>query len=76
MPSDAKHDLKALGVAIREARKGLDVSQEDFAEMADLHRTYVGQLERGEKNVSYVNLRRVARALSMKPSELLRQAGC
>lgn len=75
MRSAAKHDLKALGAAIRDARRDLDVSQEDFAEMADLHRTYVGQLERGEKNLSYSNLRRVAQALSLKPSELLRRAG-
>lgn len=75
MRSEAKHDLKAIGAAIREARRHLDVSQEDFAELADLHRTYVGQLERGEKNMSYTNLRRVARALSLKPSELLRRAG-
>jgi transcriptional regulator with XRE-family HTH domain len=72
---EGKKQLKALGVAIRDARLALRVSQEDFGELADLHRTYVGQIERGEKNISFVNLSRVARALSLKPSELLRKAG-
>ena len=72
---EGKKQLKALGVAIRDARLALQVSQEDFGELADLHRTYVGQIERGEKNISFVNLMRVARALSVKPSELLRKAG-
>lgn len=72
---EGKKQLKALGAAIRDGRKALRVSQEDFAELADLHRTYVGQIERGEKNISFMNLVRVAKALSLKPSELLRKAG-
>jgi len=47
--AEGAKELRALGDAIREARKALGVSQEDFAEMCDLHRTYIGQVERGEK---------------------------
>lgn len=50
------------------------LSQEDFAELCDLHRTYIGQVERGEKNISFANILRISKALSMKPSKLLQQA--
>lgn len=72
---EGKSELRALGDAIRAERKKLEVSQEDFAEMCDLHRTYIGQLERGEKNVSFTNVLRVARALEVLPSSLLKRAG-
>jgi len=61
----------ALGRAIRELRHGVRISQEDLADRAGLHRTYVGGIERGERNVSFANLLRVANALGVRPSELL-----
>jgi transcriptional regulator with XRE-family HTH domain len=61
----------ALGRAIRELRRGVGISQEDLADRAGLHRTYVGGIERGERNVSFANLLRVANALGIRPSELL-----
>ena len=70
MVIEGKKELAALGEAIRRERKTLEVSQEDFAEMCDLHRTYIGQVERGEKNISFVNILRIAKALRTKPSEL------
>lgn len=75
MSSEGQKELRQLGDAIRHRRGGLDVSQEDFAEIADLHRTYIGQLERGEKNVSFINILRVAKALKIKPSALFKDAG-
>ena len=75
MAAEGKAELRALGRAIRAEREKLDVSQEDFAEICDVHRTYVGQLERGEKNVSFTNVLRVAKAFRLKPSELLARAG-
>ena len=75
MPTEGKNELRALGGAIRAERKKLKVSQEDFAELCDLHRTYVGQLERGEKNVSFINVLRVAKGLRISPSRLLAKAG-
>lgn len=52
----------------------MSLSQEDFAEVCDLHRTYIGQIERGEKNISFENILRVSRALGLKPSGLLAAA--
>jgi len=75
MVKEGKADLRALGNAIRKERKLLGVSQEDFAEACDLHRTYIGQVERGEKNVSFVNIRRIAKAFRTTPSILLDKAG-
>jgi transcriptional regulator with XRE-family HTH domain len=60
----------ALGLAIRELRRGAGISQEILAERARLHRTYVGGIERGERNVSFGNLLRLADALGVRPSEL------
>ena len=68
-------ELRRLGEAIRLERKRAGLSQEDFAEAADLHRTYMGEIERGEVNLAYRNTSKIARALKLKPSELLRRAG-
>lgn len=50
---------------LRERRLALGLSQEGLAEMADLHRTYVGSVERGERNISLVNVERLANALNV-----------
>ncbi|WP_373509254.1 helix-turn-helix domain-containing protein [Thiocapsa sp.] len=63
--------LAALGDAMRHRRVALGFSQETFAEAVGLHRTYVGSVERGERNVSLVNLSRIAGALGLRTSELL-----
>ena len=68
MKSDARHDF---GARLREVRVERGLSQEDLAFAAKLHRTYVGGIERGERNPSLVNVVRLARALGMTPSELL-----
>lgn len=75
MAAEGKTELRALGRAIRAEREKLGVSQEDFAELCELHRTYIGQLERGEKNVSFSNVLRVAKAMHLKPSALLAKGG-
>jgi transcriptional regulator with XRE-family HTH domain len=61
----------ALGLAIREFRLSVGVSQEGLADRSGLHRTYVGGIERGERNVSFGNLLKLANALGVRPSELL-----
>ena len=61
----------ALGRAIREFRLSAGISQEGLADRARLHRTYVGGIERGERNVSFGNLIKLASALAVRPSELL-----
>ncbi|QTN48182.1 helix-turn-helix transcriptional regulator [Ectopseudomonas mendocina] len=56
---------------VRRRRLELGLSQEELAEAAGVHRTYVGMLERGEKNVTIYNIERIAIALRVEPSELL-----
>ena len=56
---------------VRELRLKKDISQERLGEMAGLHRTYIGMIERAEKNITLVNLEKVARALGVKPSSLI-----
>jgi transcriptional regulator with XRE-family HTH domain len=75
MQSEGRSELRRLGDAIREKRSQIGVSQEDYAELCDLHRTYIGQVERGEKNISFISILRIATAFKMKPSELFRKAG-
>lgn len=68
----SKTILKDFGFAIRQVRNKKNWSQEKLAEYAGLHRNYVSSAERGERNVSLVNITKIARALGLKASELLR----
>ena len=60
-----------LGKSVRAQRLALGLSQEGLAEKADLHWTYIGGIERGERNVSLINIVKLARALGATPSQLL-----
>lgn len=62
---------KTLGANIRRYRTSLGISQEELADQCGLHRTYVGSVERGERNVSLENIVLLARALNESPSSLL-----
>lgn len=64
-----------FGQAIRERRKALRISQEKFGAMCGLHRTYISSTERGEKNISIVNIQRIARAFKISLAELFRGIG-
>ncbi len=55
----------ALGVTIRRHRQRLGLSQEGLAKRAGLHRTYIGSIERGERNITLVNIIRLAQGLEM-----------
>lgn len=62
--------LKKFGERVRQLRKHKDISQEELAHLADLHRTYIGMIERAEKNVTLLNIQKIAKALEVKISEL------
>jgi len=64
----------ALGRAVRTFREDLGISQEELADRSGMHRTYVGGIERGERNVSYANMLRLAGALGVPASRLLSRA--
>lgn len=63
--------LKAFGNAVRAERERQGVSQEELADRCGLHRTYVGGIERGERNIGVLNLLRLAKALHVPASSLL-----
>lgn len=64
----------AFGQAVRDRRKELGLSQEALGERADLHRTYVSQVERGLKSPSLTSVEHLAKVLGVRPSELVRAA--
>jgi transcriptional regulator with XRE-family HTH domain len=65
-----KELCKSFGIRVRDLRRKLNLSQEDLAEAADLHRTYIGMIERGEKNATLTSIDRIAKALNVKISDL------
>lgn len=74
MPEYSKSDLKVLkafGNAVRSRREALgNISQEELAERAGLHRTYIGGVEQGRRNLSLLNIMKLAKALELEPEEL------
>ena len=63
---------KRLGAQLRKLRKQRGYSQESLAASVDLHRTYVGQIERGETSASVDNLKKLADALNLKLTDLVK----
>lgn len=62
---------RLLGDKIRRLRKKLGISQEELGFRAELHRTYIGAIERSEQNVSIDNIHKIAKALKVSPKDLL-----
>jgi transcriptional regulator with XRE-family HTH domain len=72
---DTDGQLKRLGDAVRAARTARGMSQEALADAAGMDRSHMGKVERGERNVTLLNVAKIAAALGLKPSEILDQAG-
>jgi transcriptional regulator with XRE-family HTH domain len=66
--------LRAFGSAVRELRLQQKLSQEAFADLTGLDRSYMGGIERGEHNVALINIQRIAKALGVKVSALMERA--
>ena len=62
---------KRFGEKLRKLRRNANLSQEEFADQCDLDRTYIGGIERGERNVSLKNIQVIATALGMSISDLM-----
>lgn len=67
-----KEFLKMIGHRIRSLRKSQKLSQEELAELSDLHPTYIGEIERGTVNASITSLKKIADALRMSLSEVFK----
>ena len=67
--------LIKLGEAVRALRKARGLSQEALADAAGIDRSHMGKIERGERNVTIMNIARIATALNAKPSDILSAAG-
>ena len=69
----AMEDIRVrFGKAVRARRHGLGVSQEEFADMCHMDRTYIGGIERGERNISLLNIAKIAKTFKVSLSELFR----
>ena len=67
----SKRVLRRFGAKVRAERVRLGVSQEALADLAGLHRTYLGGVERGERNVGLLNIVRIAKALGVSSATLV-----
>lgn len=63
--------LTRFGDKVRKERLSQGYSQEELAARAGVHRTYIGMIERGEKNITLLNITKVAEALRIRPRDLL-----
>ena len=61
-----------FGEKVRELRVSKNLSQEQLADLANVHRTYIGMVERAEKNITLVNIEKIANALNVNITELLK----
>jgi transcriptional regulator with XRE-family HTH domain len=72
--SNTHNDMRRLGAAIRILRVDQGLSQDELARRVRLHRTYIGAIERGEKNMTLESIGTIAKEFEISISELLKQA--
>lgn len=63
--------LLKFGERVRRLRKEMNLSQEELAHRSDLHRTYIGMIERAEKNITLLNIEKISNALNVSIIHLL-----
>jgi transcriptional regulator with XRE-family HTH domain len=63
--------LEVFGINVQKYRKNRRISQEKLAEIAGVHRTYIGMIERAEKNITLRNMEKIAKALDVEIKDLL-----
>ena len=68
----SKNILKKFGKRVREERIKQHLSQEELAEKADVHRTYIGMVERAEKNITLKNIEKISKALKISIDNLMK----
>ncbi|RUR70986.1 helix-turn-helix domain-containing protein [Variovorax guangxiensis] len=69
-PLEERHPaLTAFGEAVRRQRKALGYSQEAFADACEIDRSYMGGVERGERNLAMINIMRIIETLGMRPAD-------
>ena len=70
---ESKHEiLNLFGENVRKYRRILNISQEELAHRAELHRTYIGMIERGERNLSLINIAKLSKCFNITLEELFR----
>jgi transcriptional regulator with XRE-family HTH domain len=72
MTLDDEEFFREIGHRLRSRREALGWTQAELARRSDLHKAYIGFVERGERNVSIINLRRIARLLRVRLSDLMK----
>ncbi|AYL17496.1 MULTISPECIES: helix-turn-helix domain-containing protein [Pseudomonas] len=72
--SDKNGALIGLGAAIRARRKAMGLSQEALSDAAEIDRSHMGKIERGERNITFLNIVKIAKAVGCRPSDLLLEA--
>ena len=72
---DAARAQRMFGKAVRARRNALGITQEELAHRAGIHPTYLGDVERGERNIALINILKLAKALGIKSSSLMPDQG-
>ena len=68
--------IRCFAASVRKLRFGLGISQEELAERADLHRTYIADIERGARNPTLLTIKKLAKGLGVSAADLLSEAKC
>ena len=68
--------IQCFAASVRKLRHGLDISQEELAERADLHRTYIADVERGARNPTLLTIKKLAKGLGVSAADLLSEIKC